>query len=165
MGRLPDQRTYRTPETRERFLALLAETGYVDQASKAAGFPRRQTVYEWREADPDFAQAWDDALEAYTQALEAEADRRGMRGVPEPVYWRGEQVGTVQKYSDVLLMFRLNGMRPEKYRQRHEHTGKDGQPINVSVKVTLAEAFQRAYHTPTIQGPVIDVESNGSSAD
>jgi hypothetical protein len=151
MAGRPLQRSDRTPAKQAMFLKVLEETGHVAHAASTIKVHRRR-LYEWRDADPDFAAAWDDALEAYTQSLEAEADRRGMHGVPEPVYWRGEEVGTIQKYSDTLLMFRLNGMRPEKYRQRHEHTGKDGDPLSLTVimKTTLAEALDRAYNDQAI---------------
>ena len=41
----------------------------------------------------------------------------------------GKQVGTVKRYSDTLLMFLLKGRRPEKFKDRHELTGKDGEPV------------------------------------
>lgn len=73
----------------------------------------------------------DAALDAYVDTMEREADRRAIQGVDQPVFQNGREVGVVRKYSDVLLMFRLNGQRPEKYKrwERHEHTGKDGGPI------------------------------------
>jgi hypothetical protein len=50
------------------------------------------------------------------------------------VFYQGEKVGTVQKYSDTLLIFLMKGVRPEKYRERfgHEITGKDGGPIETA---------------------------------
>jgi hypothetical protein len=32
-------------------------------------------------------------------------------------------VGFIQEYSDTLLIFLLKGLRPEKYRERFEHSG------------------------------------------
>ncbi len=38
-------------------------------------------------------------------------------------WYKGEPGGYVQEYSDLLLMFRLKAMRPEKYRDRVEIRG------------------------------------------
>ncbi len=67
----------------------------------------RGAMYLWRREDPDFAEAWDEALEEGTDLLEDEARRRAMAG------------------SDHLLMFILKSRRPAQYRERsvHEHTG------------------------------------------
>src|SRR5207244_2289826 len=89
----------------------------------------------WRAADAEFAEAWDDAEAAGTDRLEDEAYRRGHDGVAKPVFRKGGACGEVQQYSDSLLMFLLKSRRPGKYRDRtaHEHTGRDGAPIEVSV--------------------------------
>ena len=60
---------------------------------KTAGFAR-QTAYAFRKASPAFALAWEDALEQATDELEAEARRRALEGVREPVTnQRGQVVG------------------------------------------------------------------------
>ena len=91
----------------------------------------RQTVYDWRAADSDFAAAWDDALDQAADTMEREAFRRAVEGVEETVYGRVDrysdgEIGKVRKYSDTLLIFLLKGARPEKYRERQqvEHTGR-----------------------------------------
>ncbi len=56
--------------------------------------------------------------------LEAEAHRRAVEGVEEPVGWyKGVAGGTVRRYSDVLLMFLTKGALPERYRERVEVRG------------------------------------------
>ena len=60
---------------REQFLAALSETASVTRACEITGLPRR-TVYNWRATDPEFAQAWEVALDLGTDALEDEAIRR-----------------------------------------------------------------------------------------
>ena len=112
------------------FLTALAQTGMVNVACDKSRIPRR-TIYDWLERDPKFAQAFRDAQEHATDILEAEARRRAQIGVPEPVYYQGVVVGHVQKYSDLLLMALLNAYRPEKFKNRTEHTGKDGGPMQV----------------------------------
>ena len=99
------------------FLDALAESANVTWACKAAKIPRR-TAYEWREADPKFAKAWEEAVDLGTDALEDEAIRRGHAGVDKPVYQGGEKVGVVREYSDTLLIFMLKARRPEKFKER-----------------------------------------------
>ena len=87
----------------------------------------RNLFYASRERDPEFAKAWSGALDQAADLLEEEARRRGYQGVEEPVFGRisreqDGQIGTVQKYSDVLLIFLLKGARPEKYRERRDVT-------------------------------------------
>lgn len=120
-------RTKRTADRKERFLAILTEGGSVKLAAGKAKIGRR-TAYEWREKDAAFAAAWDEAVEAGTDALEDEALRRARDGVDEPVSYQGEQCGLVRKYSDTLLIFMLKARRPEKFKERTstEHSGSVG---------------------------------------
>lgn len=53
-----------------------------------------------------------------TELLEREAWRRAREGIAEPVFQHGKQVGTIQRYSDNLLMFLLKARAPERYRDR-----------------------------------------------
>jgi hypothetical protein len=100
------------------FLAVLRETGgNVSRACLAISLTRTR-AYEWRDADPNFARAWDEAVELGTDELEEEARRRAYFGVDEPVFYQGEACGTIRKYSDTLLIFLLKGRRPERFRER-----------------------------------------------
>ena len=116
------------------FLEKLREHANVSRAAKDAGISRK-TVYKERDFSETFASEWDDALEEGLDYLEEEARRRAYEGVDEPVYYQGEKVGTVRKYSDTLTIFLLKGGRPEKYaeRNKHEHTGADGGPVAIRV--------------------------------
>jgi hypothetical protein len=121
-----------TPQKLARFLVALAETGNVRLAASRCTLDRA-TIYRYRQTHPDFAQAWKDALESAMElVLEPEAMRRAVTGVKEPVYYQGQQVGAVQRYSDTLLIFLLKGGLKEKYAERTEHTGKEGGPIQVA---------------------------------
>lgn len=111
------RRTAKKAAWRAAFLAELAASGNVSASATAADVSRR-FVYEQRAADLDFAAAWDDALEQGADSMEAEARRRAVDGWEEPVWYQGEDVGTVRKFSDTLLIFLLKGARPEKYRDR-----------------------------------------------
>ncbi len=127
------RRTNRTPKKREAFLSVLAGGGSVTLASATAGIGR-QRVYEWRQDDSDFATEWDVAVEAGTDVLEDEARRRAVEGVEEPVFFQGNTVGHVRRYSDTLLIFLLKGRRPKKFKDRVAHGGDEtGPPIKHGV--------------------------------
>ena len=123
-------RTKRTPKRDEGFFGALASGLSVGAACKTAGYART-SVYEYREADEGFARRWQEADSAAVELMETEADRRAMKGTLEPVFHRGEKCGSVRKYSDTLLMFRLKAKRPQTYRDRAslEHSGPGGGPI------------------------------------
>jgi hypothetical protein len=143
---MPSGSTKHTPGKKARFLAALRTTGgNVSRACEAVRIVRC-TAYDWRKADEAFAAQWDAVVEACVDELEQEARRRAFEGVDEPIVYKGEiqknrkgRPICVRKYSDTLLMFLLNGRRGEVFnRQRHEHTGKDGEPIQVAVQFSLA---------------------------
>jgi hypothetical protein len=133
----------RTPEKEIAFLAALSATCSVSKACDAAGVGR-MTVYDWRKNDPDFAAAWDDAKKIGADVLEDEAVRRAHDGVNEPVFYQGVATGTIQRYSDTLLIFLLKGAKPDVYKDRvaSEVSGPGGAPIGLdaaSIKAEIAE--------------------------
>ncbi len=85
----------------------------------------RQTVYDTCQRDPAFKAQLAEAKDAGADVLEEEIRRRAVEGVEEPVYYQGEIVGHVRKYSDILLIFAAKAARPEKFRDNvhHEITG------------------------------------------
>jgi hypothetical protein len=109
-----------TDARRRAFLRALAETGNVTAAVEAAGTSRSR-VYELRKADPPFALAWEEAEETAADALEAEARRRAVIGVLEPVVSAGKVVRdddgqpiAIRRYSDALLLALLRAHRPQR---------------------------------------------------
>lgn len=124
------------PVWKRAFLAALAESGIVTRAAEVAGITTK-TVYSLREVDAAFAEEWRLARESAADRMEAEALRRAVEGVDEPVFGSGgfkegtKKVGSIRRYSDTLLIFLLKGIRPEKYRERRELVGTDGGPLKV----------------------------------
>lgn len=105
---------------RKPFLKALEERFAVSWACDVAGISRKQ-AYSHREKDPEFAEAWDEALKIAKERLEAEAHRRAtMRDNP----------------SDTLLIFLLKSHDPNRYRDnyRFEITGPDGGPVKVQTQ-------------------------------
>lgn len=155
---MPKLRTPRTAK-KEREAALLAER-QAAQARFLAAFRLsanvyaaceqsqvgRSSVYDWRAADPAFAEAWKDAEAQAVETLEVAAWRRARDGVKrtKAIYYKGKEIGTETEteYSDTLLIFLLKAHKPDKYREtvRNEHTGKDGLPIEGHTTITVVYA-------------------------
>lgn len=127
--------TLRTPQRmRELFLKELRRRGNVSDAARKAGVGR-STVYEWKAAEPDFAAAWDEAVEWAIDRMESEAYRRAVEGTKKPVIGRvgkdedgilSDEQGKplyLLEYSDTLMNTLLKAHRPEKYRERVDVSG------------------------------------------
>lgn len=138
------------------YLVALCRTARFGAAAKVAGVDVR-TAYNWRQKDPEFAAAENTALDIGGRLAEDEAWRRATEGVEEPVYQQGRLVGTKRVLSDTLLIFMLKGAHPQKYRERLEHTGRDGGPIELRSVRSLTdeelnaelEALERAEAVAT----------------
>lgn len=113
------------------FLEAYAQTGNISRAATLVGLDRR-IHYQWMQNDPDYPGAFHHAGERAVDALVAEARRRALEGVEEPVGWyQGVAGGTVQRYSDTLLIFLLKGLRPEVFSERIQHSGPGGGPLTI----------------------------------
>ena len=131
-------------QTKKRaFLAAYAEVGTITRAAEIAGVERK-SHYLWMAKDPAYVEAFAAAGEQAGDRLEQEARRRAIEGVTEPVWYRGQKVGEVQKYSDTLLIFLLKGAKPEKYAEKRfyvEQTGPGGGPIQVDASLSRVQAL------------------------
>lgn len=109
------------------FLVAYSVKGTIQAAAKVAEIDR-QTHYDWMKADPQYKAAFAEAYEHCGDVLEDEAWRRAVDGVPKGIYRKGFLVGTEQEFSDTMLIFKLKGHKPEKYKDRiqQEHTGDIG---------------------------------------
>lgn len=103
---------------RKAFLSAYEHTCSISRAAKAAEIDRG-THYGWLENDPEYRLAFARARERAADALEDEAVRRAREGTERAVTVAGKREIVVD-YSDLLLIFLLKGMRPEKYRERSE---------------------------------------------
>lgn len=127
------------------FIKTLRESGNIRDACEQAGVAR-STVYEHRKADVVFETEMSLALEDFGDLLEREATRRAVEGWEEPVFGKGEgvgagtvQVGAIRRYSDTLLIFKMKGALPQKYKDRVEATGPNGGPIVTAVREVIVE--------------------------
>lgn len=124
------------------FLTAYSEHGTISHAAKAVGIPT-STHHNWitgisgtPEEIEAYKKSFELAKDRATETLEREARRRASEGVDEPVYYKGKVVGSVKKYSDLLLIFLLKGAMPEKYRERIDNTHE--------VTIHLAEEIKKA---------------------
>lgn len=98
-------------KSKELFLNVLEKVHAVRVAAKLTGI-HYATLYRWRSADLDFAEAWDHAIAYSSEALESAAylklaeiytDKRRKLDMP----------------AERLTEFLLSGMMPAKYKQRN----------------------------------------------
>lgn len=85
-----------TDRARATFIEVLRQSCNVSAAARAAGVDRK-TPYNWRDADPAFAEAWKQAEDEAVDGLEQAAWDRAVDG------------------SDRMMEILLKGHRPEKY--------------------------------------------------
>ena len=130
---------------RDTFLRALMEIGKIQPASRASGVDH-SSIYATMRAEPDFKAAVEEARAIgsgpYVDTLTDEAHRRAVEGIQEPVFYKGERVATVRKYSDNLLMFLIKREDPsyrDSYRAPEDDTGK----VNL---VDVIAAIQQGAH-------------------
>jgi hypothetical protein len=136
----------RTALLKKKFLEKFLKYYMVEPAAKAAGI-ERATVSRWLRKDKDFAEKFERARRDVLTALEDEAFRRAYKGVAEPVFYRGEECGEVQKFSDRLLITLLKAYAPEKYRERFEQ--KQSGEVVLRVKYDDAPGDTGQAETPS----------------
>lgn len=114
-------------------MAELSRHGIAREAARAAS-PGSATgavrsFYAEREADPEFRQAWDDAITQANATLEREAYRRGVEGFDEHRS-SGGVTSVYRKYSDACLLAMLRARVPAYGRStveaKIEHAAGDG---------------------------------------
>jgi hypothetical protein len=142
-----------TARRKRAFLAAFRLSGNVSEAAAAAKV-HRSTHYEWL-VDTAYAAEFEQAQGEAADMLVAEARRRAVNGVEEPVIHQGQLMGawvndkgetvssetpgarliplTVTKKSDTLLIFLIKGALPEVYRDnvKLEQTVSGGVAIKV----------------------------------
>jgi hypothetical protein len=146
------------PEWGPAFLDALVEDPNVSRAASIARVGR-QYSYEVRAKNEALAKAWDEAEAHAVDTLESEARRRCYKGTTRPVFYKGERVGHIREFSDLLMMFLLKAHRPSKYREL-QTAAPSGPPVHVDlhvdVGVVLAESMRRVADQPLVPGlPVL----------
>lgn len=153
------RKTTRKKKWVKPFLAALAKTGDVNASAKAANI-HRSLAYAVRQRSNVFAAAWARAIQESIDDMIVEARRRAISGIEEPVIYQGQLCGrwvdmagntcsedtpcarfvplTVNKRSDILLMFLIKGKRVE-YKDRVSEPSQ----INVGVQVNANDTIEQ----------------------
>ena len=136
------------PRRKAKFLKHFVRTGNQSESLAVAGLAK-STHYKLLENNLKYSEAFRQACDGATDQLVAEARRRAVTGVEEPVGWyKGVAGGTIRRFSDNLLMFLIKERRPE-FRDKFELTGQGGQPLQIQVAAyTPPPAPQKGYVDP-----------------
>ena len=139
------------------FLQAYLQLGNMTKACAASGISHarvRTAILK----NPEFRDALEDARALVADRLEDALRDRAIEGVdrlkfdkngnpcidPRVLSDDGKPVPYVEKeFSDHAAIFLLKGLRPEKYRERYEYTGKDGGPLETKI-TNLADLVKLA---------------------
>jgi hypothetical protein len=124
-------------ERQTAFLAALEVEGTLSDAARVSGVSR-VTHYNWLNSDPTYQDRFRASFEKAVDTAERELRRRGVAGYDKPVFYQGEQTGTIREYSDACLIFYLKGRRGDVFRDRAEISGPGGGPIEHSMAVDVS---------------------------
>jgi hypothetical protein len=144
--------TARKEQRQAKFLELFPQLWTITAAAKAVGVTRR-AVQKWLDEDPEFNRTfYKEAIPAVADALEQDAINKVIHGIPRPAgFYQGQPVmapvydpktGKPKKDKGELVMapvmirefptalhnLLLKGWRPERYKDKVEHSGPGGKP-------------------------------------
>lgn len=148
-GRGPmNNRTTFTAQARAEFLEELAVLGSANAAAAAAGISESVARYH-RDADPDFAEECQRALDRHHRMLMQVVKKLGVDGVEEPIFDRlGVEIGKKKRYSERMLLAWLARQETGSWAQRgtvkHEHTGEVKHTGRIEVEQLTAEQQRHA---------------------
>jgi hypothetical protein len=134
-----------------RFLVEFAKLGILGPSAKKAEISR-VTVFQWKEKDPQFKRLYDEAYAYSIELLEQEARRRATKGVKKPIFFQGQECGTVQVFSDQLLIFLLKAAKPDTYRENQDKRPDEGGDDSIQVHLPANTREIVAEPTPAVLG-------------
>ncbi len=103
-----------TSDQKELVVTMLGHLPNISAVARLVGLSPI-TVYREKKKDPEFAANVDEVMEVGYDGLEEEAIRRAKDGILKPVFFQGEECGTIREYSDSLLKELLRAYRPKKF--------------------------------------------------
>lgn len=87
----------------------------------------------WIRDDSKVKEAVEEAQRVGFMGLESEAIRRGVHGIDEAVWYKGEVVGSQRKYSDTLLAKMLEARTPEYSKKDVSTTANFNGPTQINI--------------------------------
>ncbi len=131
----PNRRDRKRPALKKRFLKLLLDPKVLGNVSTAADILGidRTTPYLWEKKDKKFAKDWEAQQDLADNLL---ADRA-----------ENALLTALDNANPTIIIFTLKNRRPDKWRDRYEHTGEDGGPIEQTVALSpeFAAALAEFY--------------------
>ena len=152
---------------REVFLRELAMHGIVQRAALAAADAAGRKVmsargaarafYDERNRDPEFAQAWDDAVEEAGAAIESEIHRRGVDGFEEQRIDSSGKIHVYRRFSDPCLLALARARLPAFRKSDVELTGRmeqvtaEDQKLAAEVRRLATKLSGDSTRPPTVE--------------
>lgn len=127
---------------RAAFLKHLAKNANVSKSAKLARIST-SSLYNHRARTPSFAAAWEEAMSEALDDLEQTVIERAKHGVEKPVFFGGNQIGTVRNYSDALAMFILKARRPEVYARLNAESDVDADGADEAARAEVMRRIER----------------------
>lgn len=98
------------------FIQTLADTACVEEACERVGkSPRSAYALRRRPGAESFREAWDIALDYAVTRVDEAALGRALKGVAQPIFYKGEKIGERRHFDERLTMFILRYRMPERY--------------------------------------------------
>ena len=132
----------RLPAGKKRtFLLAYARLASLRQAGDEAECHHTDHYY-WMETDPVYAELFPLAKAMSADSVEDEITRRGM-GWEEERYTDDGMKYTIQKYSDLLLIFRMKALKPQEYRDNSHVSVESTSTLTVTIEDRTRQANDR----------------------
>lgn len=125
---------FRTTLQKATFLRALKQVATVGVACELAGIGR-QTAYDWRRDDPDFAKDWDNALTLAFESLESATYLKLAEVLKNPKQ-------RISPAEAKLIELFLAGNNPEKYRQKTIEIDNSNTQVTIDWSMVPDEIMQ-----------------------
>jgi hypothetical protein len=156
-----------TDEEKEKFLDLVVACGgNITEAAEKMGYSRH-TVYVHMHKYPEFGKAVSEARDLAKPRVLDEIRSRVFDGIPEPVIYQGEvcldksgkPIVIMKKDFQTLRLLAIS-LYPELFKERFEHSGPDGKPMNVVVYVPSNGRGPKPETEPASPGETPESKTN-----
>lgn len=152
MKKLPEKLRERK---KAQFIHYYRQLGLLTKAAEMAG-TTTNTIRVYMKQDEEFAAAVQEAEDDFVDSILAEAYKRGIEGIEEPLSYKGHLTGdTVTKKSDAVLLKLLEAKVPgfsKRLDIDHQHTHSGGVLV-VEAGLDDLEDWKKTF------SPIIEVET------
>jgi hypothetical protein len=146
---------------RPKFLAALSLTRSPTLSARMARITK-ETAYQHRRQDEEFAAQWQEAEADAEDLLHAQAFRRALEGDCEPIFYMGTIVGYVRKYDSKLQIEMLRAYKPDTFKTAGVNVNVDARS-NVMVLTEAQRQRLIEYNRQWLLDPATLTEQRPSS--